>query len=132
MAPEDAVHISAFCVASLFFFKKFLADTYTCSILGLLVPMFWIFDNVSPGLQGQSGFCLICFCEGKCNVHYLRSTSDVTPANPANLLTPSIGADHFPKCISRDGSWLGFEQQSPAQKTWLLFGTSENSKVLLL
>ena len=43
-----------------------LVDTYVCPILGALVPLFWIAGDVSSGFQSQSGFCLICFCGGKC------------------------------------------------------------------
>ena len=39
----------------------FLADTYTCPILGVL--LFWISDDISSGFQSQSGFCLIHFAE---------------------------------------------------------------------
>ena len=53
-------------------------------------------------------------CRGECNVHSLRSMSGATLAD---LLTASITAGHFPTCISRGGSWLGFEQVTPAQKT---------------
>ena len=44
-------------------FKMFLADTFTCSILGPLVPLFWISGDISSGFQSQSGFCLISFAE---------------------------------------------------------------------
>ena len=85
-----------------------LADTYTCPVLGPLVPLFWISGDVSSGFQSQSGFCLIhLFCGGKCNVHSPRSNS---AAIPANLLTAGITARHFPTCISRCGSWLRFKR----------------------
>ena len=32
-------------------------------------PSFGFLVNVSSGVQSQSGFCLIHFCGGKCNVH---------------------------------------------------------------
>ena len=72
----------------LFFLKKcFFADTYTYPILGPLVPVFfWISGDVSSVFQSQSGFCLIRFCKGECNVHSLSSASG---AAPANLLTAS-------------------------------------------
>ena len=38
-------------------FLCFLADTYTCPILGSMVPLFWISCNVSSGFQSQSEFC---------------------------------------------------------------------------
>ena len=50
-------------------FLMFLADTYTCPILGPLVPLFWISSAISSGLQSQSGFCLICALEE--NVKYI-------------------------------------------------------------
>ena len=61
-------------------FKIFLADAYTCPILG---PLFWISgrSNASSGFQSQSEFCLNCFYGGECNVHSLKSTSSATPAN---------------------------------------------------
>ena len=87
----------------------FLTDTYICPILGPLVALFWISGDVSSGFQSQSGFCLICFCEGECNVHSLRSTSRATPAD---FLTASITADHFPTQVG-----LELNGQSPTQKT---------------
>ena len=97
----------------LFWNVFFWADTYTCPILGPLVPMFWISGNVSSGFQIQSGFCLNrIFLPRWMNYYYyyyyysLRSTSGATPAN---YMTASIIADHFPTYISRGGSWLGFE-----------------------
>ena len=52
-----------------FFFKVFLSDTFTCPILGPLVPLFWISGDVSSGFQSQSGFCLIHIAEA--NVMYI-------------------------------------------------------------
>ena len=46
-----------------FFLKSFLSDTFTCPILGPLVPLFWISGDVSSGFQSQRGFCLICIAE---------------------------------------------------------------------
>ena len=87
------------------FFLKFLVDT--CPILGPLVPLFWISGDVSSGFQSQSGFFLIrFFCGGENDVHSLRSTSSVTPAN---LLAAGITATYFLTCTSRGGTWLGFE-----------------------
>ena len=37
----------------------FQSDTFTCPILGPLLPLFYISGDVSSGLQRQSGFCLI-------------------------------------------------------------------------
>ena len=49
------------------------------SFLGPLVPLFWIYGDVSSGFQSQSGFCLIrYFCGGECNVHSPRFTSGAT------------------------------------------------------
>ena len=48
----------------------FLADTYTCPILGPLVPLFWLSGDVSSGFQSQSGFCLIRFF-AEVNVMYI-------------------------------------------------------------
>ena len=77
-------------------------------ILGPLVPLFWISDDIFSRFQSQSGFCLThLFCGSKCNVHSPRSISGATPAD---LLIAGITADHFPTCISRGGGWLGFQQ----------------------
>ena len=84
----------------------FLADTYIYPILGPLVPLFWISGDVSSVFQSQSGFCLIHFCRGKCNVHSLRFTSGATPAH---LLTVGMATSHFPTCISRGRSWFGIK-----------------------
>ena len=37
------------------FWKRFLADTLTCVILGPLVSLFWISGNISSEFQNQSG-----------------------------------------------------------------------------
>ena len=99
----------------------FLAGTYTCPILGPLVPLFCISGDVFSGFQSQSGFYLIRFCGGKCNVHFLRFTSGSTPAD---LLVAGIAASHFPTCISRGGTWLGFEwaiTRTEDERTWTWF-----------
>ena len=83
-------------------FYMFFTDTFTCPILEPMVPLFWISGDVSSRFQS-----LICFCEGTGKVHSMRSTSGATPADH---LTTSIAASHFPTCISRGGSWLGFKQ----------------------
>ena len=50
---------------------------------------------MSPlGFKARVGSALfICFLGGKCYVHFLRSTFGATPAD---LLTTSITASHFP------------------------------------
>ena len=45
-----------------------------CSILGPLVPLFWISSDVSSGFQSQSGLPYL-HCGGEHNVHSMRSTS---------------------------------------------------------
>ena len=50
------------------FLKVFFSDTFTCPILGPLVPLFWISSDVSSGFQSQSGFCLIIIAEA--NIMY--------------------------------------------------------------
>ena len=64
-----------------FFFKIFLADIYTCPILGPLVPLFWISGDVSSGFQSQSGLPY-SHCGGECDVRSLRSTSGATRCRP--------------------------------------------------
>ena len=63
---------------------------------------------MSPlGFKARVHSALIAFAEGEYHVHSPRSTSGATPAD---LLTASIAAGHFPACIRRDGSWLRFER----------------------
>ena len=95
-------------------FKKFLGGHMsffradTCPFLGPLVPLFWISVDISSGFQSQRGFCLIYFfARGKCNAHFLRSTSGDTHAN---LLMAGNIASYFPTYISRGGTWLGFKR----------------------
>ena len=76
-----------------------------CPILGPLVPLCWVSGDISSGFESHSGFCFIClFCGGECNIHSLRSTSGATPAD---LLTTSIAASHFPTCINQQGPKIG-------------------------
>ena len=63
------------------FLKIFLADTYTYSIWGPLIPLFWISGNVSSGFQSQSGLPYLHW-GGKRNVHSLRSNSGATHCQP--------------------------------------------------
>ena len=65
----------------------FLSDTFTCPILGPLVPLFWISGDVSSGFQSQSGFCLIRIAEA--NVMYIPWDPPLV-LHIANLLTDSI------------------------------------------
>ena len=44
-----------------YFFFLNLKDTYTYHILVPLVPLFWIYGDISSGFQSQSGFCLTRF-----------------------------------------------------------------------
>ena len=64
-----------------FFFKIFSADTYTCPILGPLIPLFWISGDISSGFQSQSGLPY-SHCGGERNVRSLRSTSGATRCRP--------------------------------------------------
>ena len=57
--------------------------------------MFWISCDVSSGVQSQSGFCLICFCGGECNVHSLTSTSGATLADLVAASTPLVLSPHI-------------------------------------
>ena len=58
-----------------------MADTYTCPILGPLIPLFWISGDVSSGFQSQSGLPY-SHCGGERNVRSLRSTSGATRCRP--------------------------------------------------
>ena len=58
----------------------FLGDT--CPFWGPLVSLFFGFLAMSPmGFKARVGSALFAFCEGKCNVHSLRSTSGATHAD---------------------------------------------------
>ena len=84
------------------FFLNVLADT--CVLFWPHWYLYFGFLVTSPlGFKARAGSE---FCRGKCNVHSLRSTSD---AIPAHHLATGIAASHFPTCISRGGTWLGFE-----------------------
>ena len=61
----------------------------------------------SLGFKARVGSALFAFCEGKCSVHSTRCKSGATHND---LLTASITTGHFPTCMSRGGSWLGFKQ----------------------
>ena len=78
----------------LFFLKKkrFLSDTFTCPILGPLVPLFWISGYVFSGFQSQSGFCLIHIAEA--NVMYIPWDPPLV-LHIADLLMDSI-AGYWP------------------------------------
>ena len=72
---------SVWSILLFFFFLIFLADTYTCPILGPLIPLFWISGDVSSGFQSQSGLPY-SHCGGERNVRSLRSTSGATRCRP--------------------------------------------------
>ena len=59
----------------------FLADTFKCRILGQLVPL--ILDIWWHALWVSKPKWVVTYlhCGGKCDVHFLRSTSGATPAN---------------------------------------------------
>ena len=64
-------------------FLKYFLRTHTHVLFwGPLVPLFWISGDVSSGFQSHSGFCLIHFCRGECNVYSLRSTSSAIHCQP--------------------------------------------------
>ena len=90
MNGGECINLVRTIITFFFFNKKFLEDT--CSFMGPLVPLSWISDDVSSGFQKP----YLLFCGGEYNVHSMRSTSGVTPAN---LLTASITVSHFPTCI---------------------------------
>ena len=74
-----------------------MSDTFTCPIVGPLVPLFWISGNVSSGFQSQSGFCFIHIAEA--NVMYI-SWDPPLVKHIANLLMDSIAGQRL-------GSYLG-------------------------
>ena len=79
-----------------------------CPILGPLVPVLDFWWRLLWVSKPEWFLPYLLFCGGKCNVHSPRSTSGATHAN---LLVVSIAAGHLPICISRGGTWLGFEQE---------------------
>ena len=91
-----------------FFNKVFLSDTFTCRILGPLVPLFWISGDVSSGFQSQSGFCLIHIVEA--NVMYIS-------------WDPPGGATH---CQPLDGQHCGVSTGFISCPRILLCGSSES------
>ena len=84
-------------------FLNVFGRTYT----HVLLSCFGFLVTFPLGFKARVGSTLFVFCRDKCNVHSLRSTFGATLAD---LLTASITASYFPTCISRDGSWLGFER----------------------
>ena len=63
--------------------------------------------NTEQGSKPEWILPYLLFCRGKYNVHSLRSTSGATHAK---FLTARSPTSHFPPCISRGGTWLGFKQ----------------------
>ena len=96
------------------FFKKKKVFGGHMSFLGATGTPVWIYGDVSFGVQSQSGFCLICFCRGKCNVHSLRSTSGATLAN---LLAAGAQLVTSPHTCAEVGLGSDLNGQSPGQKT---------------
>ena len=77
MSPDDIFMIQTqifvfpqpYLVAFFLFLKVVLSDTFTCPILGSLIPLVWISGDTSSGFQSQSKFCLISIAEA--NVVYI-------------------------------------------------------------
>ena len=92
----------------MFFFCGF-ADTYSCFILGPLIPLFWISGDISSGFQTQNGFCLIFFCGDKCNIHSLEIHLCATLAN---ILTTSTAANCLPSCVFQHMMWCSLNESS--------------------
>ena len=86
-------------------FKKKVFGGHMCPFLGAtgtpVLDFWWRLLRVSKWEWG-----LPYFCGGECNVHSPRSTSSATHAD---LLVAGSAVGHFPSCISRGGTWLGFE-----------------------
>ena len=73
--------------------KKILSDTFTCPILGPVVPLFWISSDVSSLFQSQSGFCLIHIAE--VNVMYIYRDSPLVLHLLTSWQTALQGIDWF-------------------------------------
>ena len=76
----------------------FLSDTYACTILGPLVPLFRVSGDVSSGFQSREGFCLIRIAEA--NVMYISCDPPLV-LHVANFLMDSIaggGGGWFISC----------------------------------
>ena len=69
---------------------------------------FMITGTPTLGFKTRVGSALfVFFVGGKCSVNSPRSTSGATHAD---LLAAGSAASHFPTCVSRGGTWLGFER----------------------
>ena len=95
-----------------------LSDTFTCPILGPLVPLFWIFGDVSSEFQSQSGFCLIRIAEA--NVMYI-SWDPPLVLHIADLLTDSI-AGHRPGSYLTQGYYCvaAWSLEPAINRSWVL------------
>ena len=79
------------------------------------MALFWLSGDVSSGFQSQSGVLpYLLFCGGECNVHSLRSTSDVTHAD---LLAADAHPVISPHACAEVGFGSDLNWQSPGQKT---------------
>ena len=76
-------------------FKKILKDI---SLFVMpLIPLFWTSGDVSSGVQSQRAFkALFTLGGGICDIHSLRFTSGVTPAD---LLVARMAASLLPSCV---------------------------------
>ena len=74
---------------------------------GPLVLLFWISGDISSVFQSLSGFCLICFLRRQiyCTFPGIHIWCYTCPP-----LGDQRTAGHFPTCMYRGGTWLGFEQ----------------------
>ena len=104
-----------------FFFKVFLSDTFTCPILGPLVPLFWISkpEWVLP----------YSHCGGKCNVHFLRSTSGATHCQPLDgqhcgAPTGFISCPRILLCGSSECRALTIRPRVPVPGTYITFASA--------
>ena len=100
-----------------------------CPILGPLVPLFWISNDVSSGFQSQSGLPY-SHCGGKHNVRSLRSNSGATHADLLAAGLPPVLSPHtvtevrLPG-IGRKGSFWGhLEEVQRSCSFWSTFSVS--------
>ena len=85
--------------------SKFLADT--CPFWAHWYPCFGFLVMSSLVSKPEWVLPYSLFHRGNYHVHSPRSTSG---AKHANLLEAGSAAGHFPTCINRGGTWLGFKR----------------------
>ena len=71
------------------------------SFLGATGTRFGFLVTSPLGFKARVGSALFAFCVGECEIHLWCYT--------CRPLGSRCASGHFPTCISRGGTWLGFE-----------------------